>query len=401
MSMNIRTAKLALAATIVVAFSGSDWTHFRGSDSRSVSNETGLPTKFDAAKTMSSLPGRGPSSPIIVGDKLIVTASGGAKRDRLHVLCYDKTSGESLWQRRLWATGHTIVHPFGCVAAATPASDGKHIVAFFSSNDLACFDLDGNLRWFRGLANDWPTARNDVGMASSPLIVGDVVVVQIDNQGESFAAGIDMADGRTRWRIARQKEAMWTSPVRLPAETPEKDLVLLQSRKKLTSHDPRTGKQVWQFEASCHSVATLTTDEQGCVYLPAEGLNKLKYDADSGQVELLWHQPKLRSANSSPIVHGGKAYTIKKPGILVCGDADDGEILWQLRLQGPFWATPVLADGKLYCVNHKGLVQVVELGEQGKLLETSQLADGMLASPAVSDGAIYFRNDGSLWGFGK
>jgi outer membrane protein assembly factor BamB len=397
MNMKRTAGKLALAATVVLAFCGSDWTQFRGNDNRGVSEETGLPVAFDPGSKMARLPGRGPSSPIVVGDRVIVTTSSGAKSDRLHVRCYSDKQGNLLWERRLWATGHTICHPFGDVATPTPASNGKLVVAFFSSNDLACFDLEGNLKWFRGLARDYPTARNDVGMSSSPLIVGDTVIVQVENQGESFAAGIDLANGQTRWRIPRDKDAIWSSPVVLRGgKTAEGDLVLLQSRSKLTAHHPETGKQAWQFEASCHTIASATTDKEGHVYLPANGLHKLKCDAKGG-VELLWHQPRLRSGNASPIVHEGRAYTIKKPGILVCGNAQDGKVLWQLRMQGPFWATPVLADGKLYCVNHRGLVQVVELAEEGKLLGTSQLGEGVLASPAVANGAIYFRNDQRLW----
>ena len=401
--MTHTASTLTLALTIVVVSCGSDWTQFRGNDNTSVSDETDLPTNFDGKKNLAwkaPLPGRGPSSPIVVGDRVIVTCSSGAKHDRLHVLCFDTAEGKLLWQRRLWATGHTIHHPFGGVAVPTPASDGKLIFAFFSSNDLACFDLEGNMKWFRGLAYDYPAARNDVGMSSSPLVVGDTVVVQVENQGESFAAGIDVETGISRWRNERERDAIWASPVLLRGNTPKEDLVLMQSHSKLTANNPRTGRQVWQFEASCHTIASATTDD-GYVYLPANGLHKLQPDAKTGRVKLLWKESRLCSGNSSPIVHDGRAYVIKPPGILVCGDAADGTVLWQLRLQGPFWATPVLADGKLYCVNHRGLVQVVELGEEGKLLGTSQLGEGVLASPAVANGAIYFRNDQHLWRIDK
>ena len=399
--MRYTASKLALALTIVVVSCGSDWTQFRGNDNTSVSHETNLPTAFDGTKNLAwktPLPGRGPSSPIVVGGRVIITCSSGANHDRLHVLCFDAAEGKLLWHQRLWATGHTIRHPFGDVAAPTPASDGKLIFAFFSSNDLACFDLEGNMKWFRGLAYDYPTARNDVGMSSSPLVVGDTVVVQVENQGESFAAGIDVETGKTRWRNKRERDAMWSSPVLLRGNTPKEDLVLMQSRSKLTANDPKTGRRIWQFEAPCHTIASATTDD-GYVYLPAGGLHKLQPDAKTGRVKLLWKESRLRSGDSSPIVHDGRAYVIKPPGILVCGDAADGTVLWQLRLQGPFWATPVLADGKLYCVSHRGLVQVVKPGSKSTLLKTGKLEEGILASPAVADGAIYFRSDRYLWKF--
>jgi outer membrane protein assembly factor BamB len=380
---------------------GADWRQFRGTDGNSVSDEKNLPATFNAATGehvawKAPLPGRGPSSPIVVAGRVFVTASSGVRQDRLHVLCFDAQSGKQLWQRQLWATGSTVNNPFGAVAANTPSSDGKRVFALFSSNDLACFDLDGNLQWLRGLGHEHPAARNDVGMASSPVVTGTTVVVQLENQGDSFAAGIDAATGKTRWKIDRERGAIWSSPVLMRSKDGEKDRVLLHGRSKLTVHDPQSGKTVWEYAAACSSISSSTTDGN-CVYLPANGLHALTLDAAGGNVKRLWHDERLRSDNCSPVVHGSRVYVIKSPGILVCADAADGRMLWQLRLKGPFWATPVLAAGRLYCVNHDGLVQVVELGKEGKLVGSSQIDAAILASPAMADGAIYFRSDAHLW----
>jgi len=204
--MKDATTKSIFALAAVVLLAGSDWRQFRGTDNRSVSREKGLPTEFGEGKNVAwkvPLPGRGPSSPIVVDGSVVVTCSSGPRHDRLHVLLFDAATGKVKWHRQLWATGHCVHHAFGAVATPTPASDGERIFAFYSSNDLACFDLDGNLLWFRGLAYDHPTTRNDVGMGSSPLVVGDTVIVQCQNQGESFAAGIDTATGETRTVYSR------------------------------------------------------------------------------------------------------------------------------------------------------------------------------------------------------
>ncbi len=397
--MKTMVLHVTLAVAAVGLFAGGDWRRFRGDDNRGVSDETGLPITFDQQKNVAwkiPLPGRGPSSPIVVAGRVVVTCSSGPKQDRLHVLCFDAETGGLQWERQLWATGHSIAHGFGANAAPTPASDGRSIFAFFSSNDLACFDLQGNLKWYRGLAYDYPAVRNDVGMASSPLLVGPTLIVQLDTPGDSFVAGIDKQTGRTRWRIPRQKGAIWASPSVLRGKTPEQDVLLLQSRSRLTVHHPHTGELLWEYETSCHTIASATTCGD-CIYLPANGLHALRYDPAQGTAELLWHESRLRSGNPTPIVHDGRAYTVKSPAILVCGDVRDGKLLWQLRLKGPMWASPVLADGKIYCVNHHGLVQVVELGEEGKLIGTSQIDPKILATPAVADGAIYFRSDEHLW----
>src|SRR6185503_14861072 len=154
-------------------------------------------------------------------------AASGARQEKLYVLCFDAKSGRELWRRQFWATGRTFTHPSISTAAPTPVSDGERVFAFFSSNDLACLTLDGDLVWFRGLGHDFPKAGNDIGMSSSPVVADGTIVVQIENQGDSFAAGIDTSTGETKWRVNRDKLANWASPVILPGQGKRKALVLL------------------------------------------------------------------------------------------------------------------------------------------------------------------------------
>jgi outer membrane protein assembly factor BamB len=383
---------------------GGDWRQFRGSDGTSVSDESGLPASFDLPSGrnvawQAALPGRGPSSPIVVRGRVVVTAADGPRQEQLDVLCFDAASGRRLWQRQLWATGSTVVSAFGGVASPTPASDGRRIFALFSSNDLACFDLDGNLLWYRGLGLESPNTRNDVGMACSPLAIGQTVVVQLDNQGEAFVAGLDAASGADRWRLPREHDALWSSPTRLRA-APGGEVLLLQARTRLSAHDPRTGGQVWDFPAMVDTISSVTTCGEN-IYLPAVGLHRLQCQAGGRGVTPLWYQQRLRLDNPSPVACADGVYFIKPPGILVCCRTSDGHPAWQLRLRGPIWATPVLAQRRLYVVSYEGLVQVVALGPDvntaGKIVGGGQLEEGLLASPAVTDGAIFFRSHAHLW----
>ena len=221
------------------------------------------------------LPGRGPSSPIVVGDRVFITSSWGRPQDRLCVLAFDAENGTELWRREFWATGRTLCHPMSAVAAPTPASDGQRIFAFYSSNDLVCLDRDGNLQWYRGLAYDWPKAGNDAGMASSPAVAGDTVVVQIENQNESFAIGIDVAVGETKWRIPRDPIASWCTPVVLPAADGHAPVVLLQSSAQLTAHNADTGEQLWQHAAGCSTISSLVA-EASRIFVPASGMTALE-----------------------------------------------------------------------------------------------------------------------------
>lgn len=394
------TLAFAFLLTCVLPLAaGSDWRHFRGTENTGVSADKNLPTKFDPGNVAwkAALPGTGPSCPIVVAGRVIVTAATGPRQDRLHTLAFDGASGKLLWERQLWATGHTICNPFGGVAGPTPASDGRRVFALFSSNDLACFDLDGNLQWFRGLAYESPTTRNEVGMASSPLVVGDTLIVQLENVGESFAMGLDTATGETRWRIGREQTANWVSPTLLKGSSPSGDLVLLQSRSCLTAHEPRTGKELWRHKADCSTMSSATTAGDR-IYLPAGGgMKALRYDPGKQAISELWEERRLPIMNVSPVVHEGRLYTIKSPAILVCADAETGKVLWQLRLKGTSWATPVIADGHLYAVNYDGLIQVVRLGREGTIVGTGQIDGHVLATPAIADGAIYLRSNSHLW----
>jgi outer membrane protein assembly factor BamB len=395
---------LLAANACIGAVSGADWPQFRGPGGRGVSQEKGLPTNIAQKEGIAwsvPLPGPGPASPIVVQGKVIVTAASGSHQERLHVLAFDATTGKPCWQRTVWATGVTLCNPFGGVAAPTPASDGKLVVALFSSNDLVCFDLDGNLKWLRGLTSESPGTRNDTGMASSPLVAGDTVVVQLGNPGTAFAAGLDIVTGQTRWRMPMESIGCWTTPVYLPGKTASLDRVVLQNRSRLVAIEPRTGKPAWTYEQGCSTLSS-TTAAEGVLLTPAGGLMALQSESENEQPKLLWKQQRLQPENVSPVVCGDRLYVIKSGGVLVCGALTSGSVLWQLRLRGPIWATPVVADGHLYAINQDGVVQVVRLGSDSAEEVTScELESGALATPAIADGGIYFRTKSRLWKIGQ
>ena len=385
-------------AVCALALTGADWRQFRGSQSNSVASDSELPLEWNDQQNIAwrvELPGRGPSSPIVVKDRVIVTCSSGPQEDRLHVLCFAADSGRRLWEREFWATGRTLMHPTTANAAPTPASDGQHVFAFYSSNDLVCLDLDGNLCWYRGLGYDYPQAGNDVGMASSPVVADATVVVQVESYGDSFAAGLDTATGQTRWRLPRTRQPNWSSPV-IVEDPSGQLLVLLKSGEGLDAYDLHTGKPSWTYDTPADGIPSLVATG-GQVFLPGNGLSCLQLRTGQGVPELKWASPRLNSGAASPIIHQGRVYSMNRAGVLSCADAEQGELLWQLRLQGNFWATPVLVNGHLYCINDAGLAQVVRLGPRGEVVSKSDFGETIQGSPAVGDNAMYVRSDQSLW----
>ena len=358
---------------------------------------------------------RGPiGTTAAVAGRIFVTASSGRRGDRLHVLSFDASDGKRVWERQFQATGRTMCHPKTCMAAPTPASDSKRIFAFYSTNDLFALDLDGNLLWARGLTWDYPNASNSMGMASSPLVAGSTVVVQVENQSCSFAAALDAATGENLWKIERLPKPSWSTPslarLRVTAEegAPEVAVVLLQSWDRLSAHDPATGRELWGYESPTNCIPSPLA-LQDVVLLPAGGMVGLRPKPGSSVPEVAWESPKLRPGMSSPIVDGGRIYTLAGNGILSCGDARTGEVAWQLRLKGEFSSTPAIAGRRLFAASEEGLLHLVRLGERGaegqpapkaEIEATKDLKETILASPAVSGGALYLRSDAHLWKIG-
>lgn len=399
--------KLLIAILFVLTLSAEvraeDWDGFRGPQGNPVSLSR-LPLEWDVNKGnniawKSTIPGRGVSGPIIVGNRIFVTASGGVKQQRLYVLCYDVKSGVQLWRRDFWATGRTYSHPTSANAAPTPVSDGKHLYAFYSSNDLICLDLDGNLKWFRGLAHDYPKAGNDVGMAASPVVAGNVVIVQVENQGDSFACAVDKNSGLEVWRKPRDPRANWSSPTTY-IHSNGAPTVVLQSASGLMAFDADTGASIWDLGLSCGTVSSPLVVNNS-LYVTSGGITKLSLATSSGKPEVIWAVNKLNANGASPVVLGDNFYTLS--GAIAKGaNSRTGEILWQLRLKGRFWATPILANSHLYFVNQDGLVQIVELEGNGDsqtadIVSAIDMGESVLGSPAVADNALYIRSDKHLW----
>jgi outer membrane protein assembly factor BamB len=384
---------------ISLALGGSDWRQFRGSDSTGVSTES-APKRFAADKNVAwkaDLPDRGIASPIVVGDRVFVTAAGGPRRDRLHVLAFDAKSGRQLWQRNFWATGPTDSHPKTNMAAPTPASDGQRVVALFGTDDLVCLDLDGNVLWVRSLYEENSGATDGRGLASSPIIIGPTAIVHIETQNTSFAAGIDLESGKNRWRIDRPHQYDWTSPIPIPGRTPAESLVLLQGVTRLSACDPLTGREAWGLEHGCQGIASSVVSG-GVLYVPGEkGLAALALQPDHAPPKALWEKPKLNPGTSSPVVLDGRVYTLRG-SILIAGDVKTGEVSGQLRLKGSFSSSIVAAGGLLYCVSEGGITHVVKPTDKGPVLvESCPLNETILCTPAIAGGAFYVRSDRHLW----
>jgi outer membrane protein assembly factor BamB len=378
-----------------------DVPQFRGAGGAGVSQEKNLPIQWseqDNIRWKAALPGRGLSNPVIAGGRVYVTANTGVEQKRLHVLCLDLKTGKQLWERQFWATGGTQCHPKTNMAAPTPVTDGKRVYALFATADLVCLDAEGDLVWYRSLVGDYPTIGNNVGMASSPTLWKDILIVPMENVGESFVAGIDVKTGENRWRIDRPRGINWTTPAVVSHNG--KSELLLQTRENFAAHDPATGKFLWKWAGACGG-APSPVGAGGILFIGGDKFTALRPGSANAQPQIVWENQKLATGYTSPVYYEGLLYTVSPRGIIHCADPATGKIVWTERAEGEFAASPLAADGKIYVTSEAGTTTVLEAGRQAKVLSTNPLPETILACPVASDGAIFLRSDKHLYCIGK
>lgn len=402
----VSAAVFAGACSCNVSF--ADWPGFLGPGGNAVV-ETMLPTSFSVATDAAAasniawkteLPGRSVSGPIIVAGKVITTSSSSMEGRWMHVAAVDAATGEVAWERSTKATGRPFCHPLSANAAPTPCTDGERIYAFFSSNDLVCYDLDGNLQWFRSLTDKHPLAGNDVGMSSSPVVVDGVVVVSVECQADAFTAGIDAKTGETLWELPRVKKANWSSP-RVAVGDDGKSVVVLQGSRDLVGVQPLTGEVAWSLDMSCSSVAT-SVFANGKIHVPSDGVKVFKLPKALEQPQVDWESSRINPNSASLLVSRVGVLGLNR-SVLACCD-EQGELKWQARLPdaGQFWATPVIAGDYMYAFALSGKCFIVRLSDTaGEVEGEYELGEEVLGSPAVGDGALFVRSTGALWKISK
>ncbi|MDA8745292.1 PQQ-like beta-propeller repeat protein [Rubripirellula amarantea] len=377
------------------------WLSFRGDGSSSASSGPEVLDTTDQGNLVwsTTMPGRSVAAPIVIGGLVVSTSAEGPDEPNLFVTGLDVETGKVRWQQSFRATGRPFHHPTSSGAAPTPASDGNRIVAFYSSNDLVCLDLDGNLVWYRGLGSDYPKAGNDVGMASSPVIVDGAVIVQVECQGDSFAAAIELETGKNRWRISRPAASNWASPAAITRPNGSQE-VILQSGSDLVAVDPANGTELWRMDEPRASIPSATKGN-GMLLVPGSDLMALRIGEGTGKPEVVWQESKLSPKNACVAIAGDRAYVLKG-SVLIAASVESGETIWQQRLSGlgGTWASPVVAGDRIYIFDQSGVGLVVQdKGDEAEVVSTVELGDGVLGSPAIADGKLFIRSQTKMFCF--
>jgi outer membrane protein assembly factor BamB len=402
MNRYLKMSSAGLAFAVVFGVQGADWNQFRGPAGNGISPDTAVPTKWGAKEGIlwkTSLPGRGLSCPVIVGDILYLTACSEREGSRLHVLAFDTKTGKELWRRSILATGGTACHPTTSMAAPTPIATDKGVVALFATADLVAYSPEGDLLWCRSMVGEDPNITNQVGMASSLALHKDTVMVEMETASSSFICGVDLATGREKWRHPRGKGVNWTSPMVVKQKGVEVALFLAPNG--LTACEPSTGKVLWNYSATPGgSIQSPTTDGE-MIFSPGSPLVALKPAETGTTPEVAWKSNKASGTYCSPVVYQGKLYGVSSIGIN-CLDAATGKEVWVHRVKGPFAGSPLAVDGKIYLVTEDGTTVVLKAGTaQPEVLASNKLGETIMCTPAIANGKIFMRSDSTLWCIGN
>ena len=429
--MKLKNAFLLLTIFFLSIACTSNWPQFRGPDSNQTTDLKKLPEVWGMDENIAwkyDLSGRGWSTPVVWGDRVFITSAvledpslqwetrdNGERRlvnpsdaaYRWEVTCIDAKSGEELWKQVAYnGTPEIPTHRDNTYASETPVIDGERIYVYFGMTGLYSYDLDGNLIWEKDLGN-YKTQGN-WGTSTSPVLWKGMLYMQIDNEDNAFLVALDAETGNEKWRVSRNEKSNWSTPLvwenNLRTE-------LVTGGKIARSYDPETGALLWKLDMGGGRNISSPVADREMVYLGNENRRgaggilfavKAGAEGDITPAEgattsdgVAWSTAGSGLSMSSPLLYEGLIYIVeRRRGMIFCYEAATGEPVYQsVRIPdaGPFWASPWVAGGRIYCMDERGTTHVIRPGKEFEVLQVNKLEDKFWASQAISGKSYFFR----------
>lgn len=421
----------------------TNWPSFRGPDASGRAEGFSLPRKWNAPtgkgiKWKTEITGLGLSSPIVWGDRIFLTTAvseGGSEdlkvglygdiqpvedgsKHTWQVICLDKKTGAVLWERIAQEGVPKIKrHPKASHANSTPVTDGRHVVAMFGSEGLFCYDTSGKLLWKKDLgvldSGFFAVPEAQWGYGSSPIIHGDLLILQVDVQKNSFITAYKVATGEEVWRTPRDEVPTWSTPTVCRANGKNKQIVA-NGYKHIGGYDLKTGKERWKLAGGGDIPVPTPIEAHGLIYITnahgwmapiyaikptAKGEIVLKQEGDTND-HIAWWGPRIGNYMQTPLIYDDLLYSCMDNGVVSCFDAKTGARIYRQRIGkglSGFTASAVAGDGKIYYTSEDGDVYVVKPGSTYKLLATNPMGEPCMATPAISEGVLYIRGQKHLF----
>lgn len=410
-------ALLFITTPLLAQESGLEWPQFRGPGGFGVSADKGVPVEWSATKNLvwkTDLPGPGTSSPVVVGSKIFLTCytgynvpgqgKGEMSELKLHLLCLNRADGSITWTKVIepkLPEQATIRDGHG-YASSTPAADSDRVYAYFGKTGVFAFDHAGKQLWQADVGD----RLNGWGSAASPVVVGDLLIVNASVESDTLFA-LDKKTGKEVWRAKGIRES-WNTPIL--NKVGDKSELVVAVPEKLLAFDPTTGKPLWSCGTDIRSYMSPTlVAADGVVYCVGGRTNGSMAVTGGGSGDVtrthrLWTSKKGSNV-SSPIVHDGHLYWMNdKSETAFCVEAKTGNVVYEevIGRAGQVYGSPVLADGKLYYPTRTGKVVVLAAKPQFEKLAVNEPLDRSTcnASPAVVGGKLYMRSDKALYCLG-
>lgn len=404
---------------LTVSKEANDWAAFRGPDGQGVSTAKALPVEWSESENIAwkiPMPGPGASSPIVFKDHIYITcysgffvpgeAEGSQKDLKRHLLCLDRKSGKTLWEKivaaKLPEEERIRDHGF---AASTPAADKDHVYCFFGKTGVMAFDHEGKQVW----SADVGSKTNGWGTSASPVLYKNMVFINASVESESLVA-LDRRTGKELWKAKGIREA-WNTPVVVTNVAGQAELIIA-TQGSVQAFEPTSGEQLWTCatDIGWYMVPSVIAHD-GIVYCLGgrSGVAALAVrTGGSGDVtksHRLWTSVKGSNV-TSPVFHDGHLYWMNDNlGIAFCAKADSGEIVYEKRMDrsGQVYASALLADGRVYYLTREGRTFVVAAKPEFEVLATNDLNDGSVfnGSFAVDGTRLLLRSDKFLYAIGK
>jgi len=412
--MSARVALLAALSLCPIGAAASDWPHWRGPQRDGTSDETGLPLHWSEGENVvwkRPLPGRSGATPIVVGNRVFLNVSDG---ERLALWALDRGTGEKAWEREL-GDGNQRMRKHD-MSSPSPVSDGERVVVATGTGRVASFDLGGEPQWERDLQADYGSFGLNWGYASSPLLDGDAVYVQVlhgmKTDDPSYLLRLDAATGETRWRVERTTPAVRESPdaytTPLLVEAGGGRELVVSGGDVVTGHDPASGRELWRIDGlnpernPNYRIVASPVPAGDLVVVPSRVRPMLavrpggRGDVTRSHTVWTWDDgPDV----PTPVSDGRLLYVVDDKGIASALDLATGAPVYERQRlpPGTYSASPVLADGRIYVTSEDGVTAVYRAGPVFELLAQNPLEGFTLSSVAVSDGQLFLRTENALY----
>jgi len=437
----ISVAVLSLLALVVTnsagAFAGPGWPQWRGPSGQGVSEEKNLPISWNTVtniKWKAAIPGRGHSSPIVLGNRIFLTTAiegeavpgaaavkhmdgdkeflhpdsiGADHKHQFQVIALDRKTGKIVWSQTAFdGTPYDNRHRKSSYAASTPATDGTNVYAFFGTEGLYAYSMDGKLKWKADLGK---LGTVGMGTGTSPIIYRDLVIVQCDeeNGASSFIVAVNKNTGKEAWRTPRKVQVSWSTPLLI--QTAKRAELITSGTEFVIAYDPATGQELWRHNGVKSNAIPSPVANNGVVFISAGFPAKIAMAITLGGTgdladTVLWKYEKGTAYVPSPILYGDYLYLTSDRGVLTCLDAKTGEVKYEggrVPVPASFTASPVAFDGKILLTSEDGDTFIVKAGPKHEILGTNSVGEPVYASPAVADGNIFIRGERNLYCIGS